>query len=170
VPAGIDREYRPQLIPRRGEWTAWGFTLLIGVAWLGLRWFGRSVSTGMPFLAFTLMLASLSISLSNWVDRQTVIRLNENRIEFYNGLRHARLLWPDIRQVRVFHSRWGDKVQVIGERAHFAFRMLGEVWYQGQLKGRMGFEKGDEILREIIESSGLKIVKHEGMGSTYARF
>jgi hypothetical protein len=137
---------------------------------LVLRWFGRGVSIGMPLFAIVMMLAALSISLSNWVDRQTVMRLNANWIEFHSGLRNVRLLWSEIHQVRVSTSGWGDKVQVIGERAHFSFRTLGEVWFQGELKGRMGFEKGDEILREIIVSSGLKkITEQDGKGSYYAR-
>ncbi len=168
--AGSDREYRPELISRRGEWTAWASALLVGIGWLVLRWFGRSIPIGMPLFAIVLMLAALSISLSNWVDRQTVMRLNEKWIEFHSGLRHVRLLWQEIQQVRVLPSRWGDKVQVIGERAHFSFRTLGEVWFQSELKGRMGFEKGDEILHEIIASSGLKrIAEQGGEGSYYAR-
>jgi hypothetical protein len=168
--AGPDREYRPELIPRRGEWVAWSCALLVGVGWLVLRWFGRDVSIGMPLFAIVLMLAALSISLSNWVDRQTVMCLNANWIEFHSGLRHVRLLWPEIRQVRVLPSRWGDKVHVIGEHAHFSFRTLGEVWFQDELKGRMGFAKGDEILHEIIVSSGLKKVsERDGEVSYYAR-
>jgi len=167
---GSDREYRPELIPRRGEWTAWSSALLVGIGWLVLGWFGRSVSMAMPLLAITLMLAALSISLSNWVDRQTVIRLNEDWIEFHSGLRHVRLHWSEIIRVRVLRSRWGDKVHVIGERAHFSFRTLAEVWFQDELKGRMGFEKGDEILHKILVSSDLKkIAEKDGEGSNYAR-
>ncbi len=167
---GSDREYRPELIPRRGEWTAWSLALLSGISWLPLRWLSLPVSKAMLFLTIALVFAALGISLSNWVDRQTVIRLNENWIEFHSGLRHVRFLWLEIRQVRVLPSRWGDKVQVIGERAHFSFRTLGEVWFRDELKGRMGFEKGDEILNEMIDSSGLKkIAEQGGEGISYAR-
>jgi hypothetical protein len=164
------REYRPELIPRRGEWSAWGSALLAGITWLTLRLFGSSISTVMFFLAVILVFAAMSISLSNWVDRQTIIRLTDHWIEFHSGLRHVRLTWPEIRQVRVLPSRWGDKVYVIGDRAHFSFRKLGEVWYQNELRGRMGFEKGDEILHKIILSSDLKqMVEQDGEGSYYAR-
>jgi hypothetical protein len=167
---GSDREYRPELIPRRGEWTAWSLTLLSAIAWLALRWFSRPVSMAILLLAIVLVFAALSISLSNWVDRQTVIRLNGSWIEFHSGLRHVRLQWSQIHLVCVSPSRLGDKVQVIGERAHFSFRTLGEVWFQNELKGRMGFEKGDEILHEIIVSSGLKkIAEQSGEGISYAR-
>lgn len=164
---GSNREYRPKLIPRRGEWIAWGSALTVGATWLALRLIGRPVSWTLPFLAIILALAALSISLGNWVDRRTVIRLNESGIEFDNRLRHVKFAWPEIRHVYVLPSRWGDKVQVVGERAHFSFRMLGEVWYQGELKGRMGFNEGDEILHEIIASSGLKKSAKQGEGSYY---
>jgi len=168
--AGSDREYRPELISRRGEWVAWSSALLMGIGWIVLRWFGRHISIGMPLFTIVLVFSALSISLSNWVDRQTVMRLNADWIEFHSGLRHVRLLWPEIHQVRVSPSRWGDKVQVIGERARFSFRTLGEVWFQDELKGRMGFEKGDEILHEIIVSSGLKQVsERDGEGAYYVR-
>lgn len=167
---GPVQEYRPELISRRGEWVAWSCALLVGIGWLVLRWFGWDISLGMPLFAIVLMFAALSISLSNWVDRQTVMRLNAKWIEFHSSLRHVRLLWPDIRQVRVSPSRWGDKIQVIGERAHFSFRTLGEVWFHDELKGRLGFEKGDEILHEIIVSSGLKkIPERDGEGAYYVR-
>ena len=124
----------------------------------------------MFILAIVLVLAALSISLSNWVDRQTVMRLTDNWIEFHSGLRHVRIAWSEISQVRVLPSRWGDKVHVIGDRAYFSFHKLGEVWYQNELRGRMGFEKGDEILHKIIVSSDLKIVaERDGEGSYYAR-
>lgn len=164
-----DREYRPELIPRRGEWIAWGSALIVSASWIILRLNERPVFVAVPFLAVTLILAALSISLSNWMDRQTVIRLGEGGLEYDNGLRHVQLTWPEIHQVRVFPSRWGKKIQVFGERVYFSFRTLGEVHLQGELKGRMGFEKGEEILRQIVFSGGLQIMEREGEESYYVR-
>jgi hypothetical protein len=123
----------------------------------------------MAFLALTMMVAASLVSLSNWVDRQTVIRLDGSGIEFYSGLRHVRLAWGDVRHVRVRPSAWGNKVQVFGDQAYFSYRSLSEVWLGGELKGKMGFLKGEEILQELIHSSGLKLVGQEGDDSYYAR-
>ena len=164
-----DHEYRSELIPRRGEWIAWGSTLIIGATWIILRLNERPVFVAVPILAITLMLAALGISLGNWMDRRTVIRLGEGGVEFDNGLRHVRFAWPEVHQVRVFHSRWGKKVHVFGERVYFSFRTLGEVHLQGELKGRMGFEKGEEILRQIVLSSRLQIMEREGEETYYVR-
>jgi len=164
-----DREYHPELIPRRGEWIAWGSTLIVSATWIILRLNQRPVFLAVPFLAITLMLAALGISLGNWMDRQTVIRLGEVGVEFDNGLRQVRLTWPEVHQVRVFPSRWGNKVQVFGEQVYFSFRTLGEVHLQGELKGRMGFENGEEILRQIVLLSGLQTKEREGEVIYYVR-
>ena len=103
------------------------------------------------------------------MDRHTVIRMNENGIVYKNGLRNVQLGWNEIRQIRVIPARWGNKVQLIGEKAHFEFRTLGEVKVAGELKGRMGFEDGEEILREIVINSGLIRIDESGDGYYYAR-
>ncbi len=79
------------------------------------------------------------------------------------------LHWSEIRQVQVYPSAWGKKVRVIGDQAHFDFRTLGEVIYQGQVKGRLGFAKGEEILGHILENSRLKRVPGPENGVYYAR-
>jgi hypothetical protein len=39
----------------------------------------------------------------------------------------------------------------------------------GELKGRMGFAMGEEILRQLVLKSGLQIVDRQGEGYYYAR-
>ncbi|HEY5670190.1 MAG TPA: hypothetical protein VIS10_09355 [Anaerolineales bacterium] len=164
-----DREYHPELIPRRGEWIAWGSTLVVSAAWIILRLSGQSVFVAVPFLAITLLLVAMGISLGNWMDRRTVIHLGDDGVKFDNGLRNVNLSWPEVHQVRVLPSRFGKKVQVFGEQVYFSFRTLGEVHLQGELKGRMGFEKGEEILRQIVLMSGLQIMEREGEEIYYIR-
>ena len=132
--------YQPELIPRRGEWVAWGTTVLVGVGWLILRLMGSPVPRAVIFLGIVLLLAAASISLGNWMDRRTRLSLGPNGLTYENGLRRTHLAWSEIRQVQVFPSQWGDKVRVIGAQAACAFRTLGEVKVQGELKGRMGFQ------------------------------
>lgn len=161
------QEYRPELLPRRGEWIAWGCAALVGVGWIILVLSRQRVLPAMIFLEIFLIFAALSISLGNWMDRKSVIRTDTAGLEFQNGLRNIRLAWSQVKEVRVNPSQWGKKVQVIGEGAYFAFRTLGEVKVQEQVKGRLGFENGEEILRQIVLSSGLEIVEQTGDGLTY---
>ncbi|HEX7973262.1 MAG TPA: hypothetical protein VF498_02555 [Anaerolineales bacterium] len=162
-------EFHPELLSRRGEAVAWGTALLVWSAWLIVRLRGLPVIAAVPLLAVVLLLAALSISLGNWMDRQTVLRLEPDGIEYQNGLRHARLDWNDIRQVQVFPSNWGKKVQVVGGNAHFEFRTLGEVKVQGETKGRMGFTEGEWILSKILDAAHLRRIEHPGPGYYYAR-
>ena len=54
-------------------------------------------------------------------------------------------------------------------KAYFEFRTLGEVKVAGELKGRMGFGEGEEILNEIILNSDLQRIDKSGNGYYYAR-
>ena len=162
------KTYTPELLSRRGEYTAWALTLLaaIGLYFLSLRgplpfwaWFF------VVFLAFS----AASISLGNWMDRKTFIRLEAGGVTFENGLRKAYLNWDALKEVRTAPARWGTSVQVIGEQAHFAFSTLGEMQFQGQSRGRTGFVDGQFILDEIIRSAGLTKVTQNGQFCMYAR-
>lgn len=162
-------EFRPELTSRRGELIAWGATLLVGAAWIVLVSSGQNAGFAAPFLAVVLLLAALSISLGNWMDRRTLLRIDEARITFRNGLRNVQLAWDQIRQVQVLPAQWGKKVRVVGERAegqpaHFEFLTLGEVKVLGEVKGRVGFREGEQILEQILERSGLHLVEEESAG------
>jgi hypothetical protein len=163
------RAYRPILIPRRGEIIAWGLFILVGAVWLALVYSGNSVPGAFPFMAVLMLFLAAGISLGNWMDRHTLIRLSEDSIEFSSGLRRVHLNWSQLQRIYVLPSRLGDMVQVFGEGGFFQFRILGEVRVRGELRGRMGFEAGEEILREMIKLSGLKTVDKQGDGDYYAR-
>jgi hypothetical protein len=167
-------EYRPVLLPRRGELIAWTLALLVGAAWLFLELTGRVVFLAMPVLMIFLFFSAASISLGNWMDRRSVLHLDSSGLSFQNGLRDVHLTWNEIKEVRAWPAQWGKKIEVVGEktngvRAHFGFRTLGEVRVQGEVKGRMGFEKGEEMLQAIIQNSGLERVDHPGEGYYYTR-
>jgi len=161
--------YRPILLSRRGEALAWLSTGLMLVGWVILLLRGQDVPNFAPFMTIFLLLASLSISLGNWVDRKSVIHLGDQGVEFFNGLRHVTLTWEQVQQVEIAGSTWGNKVQVYGDLGHFNFRTLGEMKAYGEVKGRMGFEQGDLIVEKIIMSAHLKEVARDGNRIVYAR-
>lgn len=165
----ISGEFRPELLPRRGEILAWLTTILWFLAWTILTLMERAIFSFVPLMAFLFLVIAASISLGNWVDRQTVLRLMDNGVAFKNGLRNVFLSWEQIQEIQVFGSSWGRKVRVIGEVAHFDFRTLGELTMGGEVKSRMGFAMGEEILRQILRATGLKEVEHTGNSYYYAR-
>lgn len=148
-------EFHPELTSRRGELIAWGSTLLVAAGWVVLAVTGNHVPGSVPFLGILLLLSAVSISLGNWMDRQTRLRLEPGGISFRNGLRTVHLDWDQVRQVQVYPGKWGKRVSVIGPDSHFEFRTLGEVTVQGEVKGRMGIAAGERILQTILDKAGL---------------
>ena len=159
--------FRPELLSRRGELIAWGTSTFVFLGWLILSFNGRQVPFAVPFLGIILVLAALAISLGNWMDRKTELRLDAGGVTYKNGLRYAALKWDEINEIRVFPSKWGKKVHVLGATAHFNFRTLGEVKVQDEVKGRMGFAEGDKILSVMLEQTNLKEIAGPGPGRYY---
>lgn len=163
-----EKTYFPELLSRQGEITAWA---LDAATALGL--FFLSQRSALPFWAWflfaLLLFSAVSISLGNWMDRRTSIRLGPKGVDYENGLRKIHLEWDMIRQVRIAPARWGTSVQVIGRQAYFAFSTLGEMRYQGQVRGRTGFAAGREIMDEIIRSAGLTDAATQGQFQVFTR-
>jgi len=161
--------FRPKAIPRQGERNAWILTGFAFVATLVLFWRTSTLPGWITLLAVFLLLSAILISLSNWADRKTTLILKPGGLEFRNGLRNARLGWEQIERVSDIPDRWGRRVVVLGTGASFHFRMLSEIEIQGKVGGQMGFPEGETILQEIIQASGLSLMKKDEMGRYYAR-
>lgn len=161
--------YTPELIPRRGELNAWAFALVATITWLILRMRITDVPLAASIFVWILILSAASISLGNWMDRNTALTISPSGIAYQNGVRRVTLKWEEINEVRVSNAQWGKRVEVIGEQAHFRFHTLGEVIYNGEIKGRMGFAKGDDILHQILSQSGLEKREKTSQTHYYAR-
>jgi len=161
--------FRPELLSRRGEFIAWGTSLIVFLGWLIISLNGRQVPFAVPFLGIILVLAALAVSLGNWMDRKTELRVDTDGVNYENGLRYAALKWNEINEIRVFPSKWGKKIHVLGATAHFNFRTLGEVKVQDEVKGRMGFAEGDKILSMMLEQANLKEIAGPESGCYYRR-
>lgn len=168
MPESDTREFRPELLPRRGEWTAWALALVASAGMWFLNWSGYIPAWAWIFWAF-LLFSGFSISFGNWLDKNTFIWLEADGIRFENGLRRVRLSWPEIQKVAVLPARWGKSVQVIGEKSHFEFKTIGEVQFQGEVRGRTGFPDGKAILDAILRETGLVLVEESSNAYYYAR-
>ena len=168
MPESKTREFRPELLSRRGEWTAWALALAASFGMWFLHRDGYIPAWAWIFWVF-LLFSGVSISLGNWLDRTTVIQLEADGIHFENGLRHVWLSWSEIQKVAILPARWGKSVQVIGEKSHFDFKTLGEVQFQGEVRGRTGFSEGHTILDVILREAGLVLVEELDNAYYYAR-
>jgi hypothetical protein len=163
------REFRPELLSRRSEVTAWVFALVVGGSLAVMRQtLGMIPTVAWLFWGF-LLFAGLSISLGNWMDRHTLIRIDTNGISFENGLRRVRLGWLEVQKVNVLPAHWGRTVQVLGEKSHFEFRTLGQVEFQGEARGRVGFVAGQDILEHILHTASLRLSDEANGGRYYCR-
>jgi len=162
------REFRPELLSRRGERTAWALALAAGLGMWFLNRSGHIPTWAWIFWVF-LLFSGVSITLGNWLDRKTIIWLETDGVRFENGLRRVRLSWEEVQKVAVLPARWGKSVQVIGEKSHFGFKTLGEVQFQGELRGRTGFPGGQVILDVILRETGLELVEESNNAYYYAR-
>jgi hypothetical protein len=158
------QDFYPELVSRRSEMIAWGSALFVDVVWIILILTGQPFSFWLPILGVPLTLIALGISLSNWMDRHTIIRLDEQGISFNNGLRHTTLQWNEIQEVRVLPAQWGNKIQVFGKQSYFGFHTQGEVFAHGRFLGRTGFVEGDFILQDTLDKANLSAVKQIDVG------
>jgi hypothetical protein len=163
-----ERTYRPELLPRQGERNAWLFALLASLA-LGLLHQQGVVPVFSWIFVIFLLLSAMSISLGNWMDRRTALRLAADGVSFENGLRSVSLSWTQINEVRIHPTRWGEKIQVLGEQSHFSFNTLGELQFNGKNRTKVGFAQGQEILKEILRASGLTKKQKNDQYAYYSR-
>lgn len=158
------QEYSPELVSRRSELIAWGSATLVNGTWVMLILLGQRLSFWLPILGIPLLLIASGMSLGNWMDRHTILKIDLEGIFFSNGLRQVQLKWREIREVRVLPAQWGKKVQVFGERSYFGFHTLGEIRANGKVLGRTGFVNGDQVLEKILARTALIEVKKVEMG------
>lgn len=162
------REFRPELMPRKGEFNAWVIALGLGVGLYLARSVWPDVSANLWIVEGMMVFFAFAISLGNWMDRRTVLRLDADGVAFENGVRSVRLGWTEVRNVAVMETRSGRRVQVQGERAHFTFKTLTVMSMIGQSM-RSGFAAGQEILEMILQAGNLKLTKEAQGVYYYAR-
>jgi hypothetical protein len=163
------RTFHPEKMSRRAEAILWGLAAISMAGWILLR---TQNQTGSPWnLVFVVLmvLSAASITLGNWMDRNTVLTLRPEGLDFRNGLRDIHLRWDEIQEVRVLPSNWGNQAHILGKETGFNFRTLSKVQLKGKSSSRMGFAQGMFIIERILENSGLKEIEQPEKGHYYAR-
>ncbi len=161
------QEFHPAVMSRQGEAATWGLWGAVTLAWIWLSRAGE-VSPFIPLFWAVLTVIALGTSLGNWMDRRTVLRLEEKGVFFANGLRTVSMPWEDVQRIEVLPSRWGEVVHVWGQDAHFRMRTLAEVHALGKdLSARVGFPDGMRIVQEMCQRSGLRMHRQTDGGRVY---
>jgi hypothetical protein len=153
------QEFHPLIGNRRTELFAWILAIII----ISMSWFRPNASGIRQLFTFVLVgffgLSAVFISFGNWLDRHTSLTLTDLGIEYKNGIRHVRMDWAGIKEVRIFPSSKGSKVIIYNSSKHLSFQTLTEISTDGKVKIRYGFEKGEEILEMILRKSNLRDVE-----------
>lgn len=165
----INREFRPELLPRRGEVISWSLTILAGIFLLVFQVLLIPIPFWMILIFFLFLFSATIISLGNWMDRSTVIWFTNDEIGYRDRIRNIRLTWGEVNRVEVYASTFGEKVSVISNTRRFNFRLMGEVKLRGEIKGRLGFPEGEMILKTILENSRLYSLEVNGSNRYYSR-
>lgn len=147
--------YQPVSNSRRSEIQAWILTFVVAATIIFVPIESSMIKIGAFLMLGFFGLSALLISFGGWVDRRTFLRLDANGIDFRNGLRKVQFRWEDVEKVQVYPSNTGDKVLIFGNRSYFSFQTFGEVVRNDKVQGRIGFEKGEDILNAILDYSGL---------------
>ncbi len=160
--------YKPEILSRQSELNAW---LLAFFAGIGMYFLSRqsTIPNWSWFLCLIFVFSALSMSLGNWMDRQSLILINDNAVKFENGLRKVVFSWDEIIEIRTAVVRWGTSVQVIAKKGHFSFSTLGEMKFQGEVRGKTGYSAGQVIMDTIIQHACLLRTERSGTQVIYSR-
>ncbi len=162
------QDFQPLLAPRVNELTFW----LVAVVFLLVGFFLRSIEMPGSFFAILLgilaLLQAIGLSVSNWMDRKTVLRLRPEGIMYQNGLQHIDLSWEQIQGVEVVRTRWNSRrVFVLGNNRKFHFQTLARLMYNNQKVLKYGFEQGDYILAMILKNCEFEMTTQPNPDSYY---
>ena len=108
------------------------------------------------------------MSTGNWIDRRTYLRITEQGVSYFNGAREVSISWQEISRVEIFPGKIGDKIIISSAEARFRYQALGSVKMNEKVSGQVGFEQGEQILKSILEQSGLaRVVRRQADGYDY---
>lgn len=161
--------FKPILLPRKGEVTAWILAMVSGGTWLLLVASDRTVYYFLPIFFFFFLFSATLISFSNWNDRKMFIRITPKGVTYESGIKRIEMNWEEVNCVEVFSSSWGKKVLVFGSEDKFNFRTLGKVSLRGQEKGSMGFREGEKIQQIIVKYAELNQIGVDEKKQVYSK-
>jgi len=158
--------YKPIKNSRRSEIIAWLFSFLLIILLLisSERGFFR---IGGIILGSFFLISAVIISLGNWQNRKILLKLSEDQIWFFNGVKETRIKWYEIQRVEVYKGRFNDKINLISETERINFDIVGLEQLKQDKNPHYGFQEGVEILNIILDRTNLKVQKHEETGYYY---
>lgn len=149
------QKFSPWTESRNSEFANWGLAaiFLLAIFFIPIQ-FSLARKIIWVLLPIFILVASMT-SFSNLMDRHTLLTLDVDSIEFSSLLRKVKFNWKDVERVQVIPLAWSEKIFIIGKNEKFSFMTESKVEINNEIKGKSGFENGDQILIAILDITGL---------------
>jgi hypothetical protein len=164
APPPDEAVFRPAPVDRRGEGVAWLLSLaLAGGLFLLRRLSGGVPWLGLVFLALLVALAAL-VSIGNWLEARTSIRIDGDGIEERTPLRSVRLAWGEVAELWAWPASLGWRILVRGAGGQILFRTGERMSSPRGAELRLGFPEGERMAAHVRSASRLSLPERQDAG------
>jgi uncharacterized membrane-anchored protein len=122
------------------------------------------------WLSFVLLLVvAIAITFSHWLERRTMIILEDESVIFQSPLRSVMLPWEQIEKLACIKIQRGWRFMVSGKQAAFRFQSMITLRSGFGREVRSGYDRGLEIARFIQHSAKLDQVSQQDQVWIYSK-
>ena len=157
---------KPIQNPRRSEMTAWFLSLCL-ILILIFSTEGGFFKVGGIILCTFFLISAVIISLGNWQNRKTVLRLSRDQIWYFNGIKESSLSWEEIQRVEVYSGRFNDKISLVSDSGIIRFDIVNLEHFDQDKTPNYGFKEGVKILNSILDQTDFNEKKQNRLGYYY---
>ena len=155
APPPDGKTYRPAPVDRRGERVGWLLSLALAGGLLLLQRFSGGIAwLGLVFLALLVALAAL-VSIGNWLEAGTSIRIDAQAIEERTPLRSVRLGWGEVDEMWTWPASRGWRILLRGTGGQILFRTGERMSFPRGAELRLGFPEGEQMAGVVRRAARL---------------
>jgi len=160
LPLEGEETFKPEMIPFRGGFIAWGAAVIVGITMIFIR-----VRTGgyqcmtISFFLF-LLLAAILITFNHWIDSNTNIMATESHLSYRSPIKKSSHRWDQITKIKVMRAGQSWRVSIIGTQSSFSLRIKSELTPDDHRGRILELPKGDELIRIICSMADLSTCEY----------
>ncbi len=156
------KTFRMITLNRSGERVAWLLVFVLGI--LDAVLLSRLGSISLIALIFTILflIAALSSSFSNWLDRNTIITISGSDLVHQTPIRRVEMTWREIDSLRLTRRGAGWYVMVVGDQRVFTFQTPTTMKGPIGREAKTGIESGEKLAAMITRQADLVKLELEG--------
>jgi hypothetical protein len=148
---------------------AWVLTAVAGSVGASLFYLSRPLPLIFWASFLLLLLVALAITFSHWLERRTMILLDDQSVSFRSPLREVTFGWNEVEKVLCVKIQGGWRFMVVGTAAAFRFQSLVTLRSGFGRTVRSGYAKGVEMATFIRRLAGLDQVHQEDQVWIYSK-